>query len=492
MTGNIPMRVIAETATVVDARGNPYLLGMHEPLTREIDIPELDVIGDLPSDLRGIYLRNGPNPRQNPLGVHHWFDGDGMLHGARIGNGKIGYCNRWVRTKGLQAETDAGHAIWPGLIDPPNRALGTAWGADRWLKDTANTDVVFHNGKAVASFYQCGDPYLLDPVTLETLGTIDLAAGGGRSMSAHNMVDETSGELMFFDYATVEPYMTYGVLDAAGRLAHLTPIELPGPRLPHTLAITEHYTILMDLPLFWDPELLKRDAHKVCFFPELPSRFGVIPRHGSGEEVRWFEADPTYIYHIVNAWEEGDEIVLDGCSMGHPEPTSDDRRRFPGPYASLVAWMRLDATYHRWRFNLATGECREEALSDLISEFPMVNGRYYGRRSRYSYHATFADAETVLFDGLVKHDSVTGTTQTYAYGEGRYGSEAPFAPADGGSAEDDGYVITFVTDVRENRAELLIFDARDIAVGPICRALIPQRIPSGFHSCWAPGEHLVG
>jgi len=483
-------RTLSENLARIETFDNPYLQGMHAPVRREIEVPDLEVIGDVPSDLTGIYLRNGPNQRHTPLGSHHWFDGDGMLHGAVIRDGKISYRNRWIATRGLETESRSGKAVWPGIIDRPNRSLEQAWGSDRWLKDTSNTDVVFHNGKAVTTFYQCGDPYLVDPYSLKTLGSIDLKSSGARFMSAHNMVDETSGEMMFFDYATVEPYMTYGVMDAAGRLGHFTPIELPGPRLPHTLAITKRYTILMDLPLFWDAELLKQDAHKVTFHPELPSRFGIIPRHGRGDEIRWFEADPTYIYHIVNAWEEGDEIILDACKLGHPEPGPDDRRRYAGPYANLMAWMKLDATYHRWRFNLKTGACREAPVSDLISEFPSINSRRFGEPTRYSYHVSFAEADTVLFDGLVKYDSVTGTTQQHKFGAGHYGSESPFAPRNGAVEEDDGYVVSFVSIPDEDRAELQIFDAGDIESGALCRALIPQPIPSGFHGCWIAGDRL--
>jgi len=483
--------VISVNSTSIDSRGNPYLEGLHAPTRREIDAFDLKVIGDVPADLNGIYLRNGPNPRHDPLGIHHWFDGDGMLHGVVIEDGRISYRNRWVRTEGFSAEQDAGHAIWPGIIDRPNRALKRAWGSDRCLKDVSNTDVVFHNGKAISTFYQCGDAYVLDPHTLETLGRLDLQGQGGRYMSAHNMVDERSGEMMFFDYATVEPYMTYGVIDALGRLSHFTSIDLPGPRLPHTLAITENHTILMDLPLFWDPELLKQDAHKVRFHPHLPSRFGVIPRHGKGESIRWFEAEPTYIYHIVNAWEEGNKIVLDGCRLGHPEPSQDDRRRYPGPYANLMAWMKLDASYHRWRFNLKNGACTEEARSDLISEFPMINSRRNGLPTRFSYHVSFADADTVLFDGLIKYDAHSGAIQQHRFAPGHYGSESPFAPRDGATEEDDGYVVSFVSIPAEQRAELHVFDARDLESGPVCRALIPNHIASGFHACWIGGDRLT-
>ncbi len=481
------MQAQARTSGHIDTHGNPYLEGPHAPVSREITALDIELIGDLPAGLKGIYLRNGPNPKHSPQGVHHWFDGDGMLHGVEIADGKVNYRNRWVRTEGLAAEEAQGSTIWPGLIDRPNRSLKKSWGADRFLKDCSNTDVVFHNGKAVTTFYQCGEPYLLDPHTLETLGRIDLGAAGGRFMSAHNMVDEHTGEMMFFDYATVEPYMTYGVINPTGTISHFTAIELPGPRLPHSLAITENYTVLMDLPLFWDPELLRQDAHKVTYYRDMPSRLGVIGRHAAGDTIRWFEAEPCYIYHVINAWEEGDWVVMDGCRLEHPEPDQDRRRQFAGPYANLMAWMRLDATYHRWHFNLKTGQCREEPLNDLISEFPMINGRYLGRPSRYSYHVSFAPQETVLFDGLVRYDSHSGAVQQHRYEPGHYGSEAPFAPRIGAVDEDDGYVLSFVSVPAENRAELQVFDGRDISTGPICRALIPQHIPSGFHACWIPG-----
>ena len=293
------MKIISENRASIDSFANPYLEGMHTPVRREIDAPELEIIGDVPSDLNGIYLRNGPNPRRQPLGIHHWFDGDGMLHGVQIRDGKISYRNRWVRTRGYEAENQSGKAIWPGVIDRPNRSLEQAWGSDRWLKDTSNTDVVFHNGQAVTTFYQCGDPYLLDPRTLETLGSIDLQGNGARLMSAHNMVDEDSGEMMFFDYATVEPYMTYGVLDAGGRLSHFTPIELPGARLPHTLAITKNFTILMDYPCSGTPNCSNKMPIKSLFIRNCRAGSALSP--GMEAVIRSVGSRPTQRTFITSS-----------------------------------------------------------------------------------------------------------------------------------------------------------------------------------------------
>ncbi len=480
-----------ETFSYIDSLGNPYLEGLWTPVHDEVVADDLEVIGEVPKDLNGVYLRNGPNPKYQPRGRYHVFDGDGMLHAVEFQNGKATYRNRFVRTEGLAMEEAAGQAIWRGLIDRPDRSLETAWGSDHFLKDNSNTDVVIHNGRALSTFYQCGDAYLQDPRTLEPLGRLDLASMGIRSLSAHSMVDEHTGELLWFDYSTQPPYMTYGVISAAGELVHHVPIDLPGARLPHTLAFTEHYTILMDLPLFWDPELMKNDIHKVTFFPELPSRFGIIPRHGAADSIRWFEAEPAYVYHISNAWEEGDELVLDACRMGTPEPPPIPADASASEISRMMAWGKLDARLYRWRFNLATGETREAWRDERFTEFPMVNGRYAGRKTRYAYHMLVSQTNpTLKFTGLAKYDLDTGAAEVHEFGAGRYGSETPFAPRDGANGEDDGYLVTFVSNEADRSSELQVFDAAALSDGPVGRVKLPVTVPPGFHSCWGP-ERLL-
>jgi carotenoid cleavage dioxygenase len=253
------------------------------------------------------------------------------------------------------------------------------------------------------------------------------------------------------------------------------------------MAFTERYSILMDLPLFWDPKLLERDIHKVDFFPDQPSRFGVIPRYGASNEIRWFEAEPGYIYHVINAWEEGDEIVMDGCRMQHPVPAGS---RSGGELARMLAWLTMDARLYRWRFDLKTGATREEWRDDRICEFPMISSAHMGRRTRYAYAMSIAPEETLRFDGLIKYDTGTGAAETWMFPPGSYASESPFAPRDGAKGEDDGYVVTFVTDAASERSELQLFDARSISRGPVARVPLPQRVPAGFHSCWGSAAQL--
>ena len=464
------------------SHGNPYLLGSYAPVDREVTVDCTEIIGEVPRDLAGVYVRNGPNPQFAPKGRYHWFDGDGMLHAVHIRDGRVTYRNRWVRTTALEQETAAGRPLWSGIMEPlgnnPKHAP---------LKDTANTDVLFHAGQLKPLWYVSGTPYKVDPITLETKGADDFGGQRRCHISAHSKVDEGTGELMFFDFGVKPPYMSYGVVGADGALKHWVPVDLPGPRLPHDMAITSRHSILMDLPVFFGAASVEARRWRTEFHPDVPARFGVIPRFGEASEIRWFEASPCYVYHSINAWEEGDELVLVGCRVKNPMPDPDPA---DGPLAPMLANLRMNAQLHEWRFNLTTGATKERELDDRNTEFPTTNTALRGTPSRYSYNVSIAPARTLFFDGIVKYDLKTGGTQTHMFGEGRHGSEAPFAPRIGGSDEDDGYLLSFVHDEREGRSELVILNAKDVARGPLARVRIPERIPLGFHACWVPASQL--
>ncbi|MQA83671.1 MAG: 9-cis-epoxycarotenoid dioxygenase [Streptosporangiales bacterium] len=472
------------SASVEHAEDNPYLVGVYAPVHTEITADDLEIVGTIPKDLDGVFVRTGPNPQYEPQGRYHWFDGDGMLHAIRFADGRASYRNRWVRTKAFQKEARAGRTLWTGVMEHPggNEAVNRK---GLPLKDTANTSVHYHNGKVLALWYLAGEPYAVDPHTLDTIGVETFDGTLQCDMSAHAKVDERTGELFFFDYGPRPPYLRYGVVDAGGRVTHCVDIDLPGARMPHDMAITDSYAILMDLPLYRDPEAAREGRHKIIFDRELPSRFAVIPRRGTGSEVRWFEASPCYIYHIINAFEDGPEVVLDVCSVSRPQPIGSGN-----PLARMLSYLRLDAHLHRYRFNVRTGGTREERRDDDNTEFPAIPTHLTGRRSRYAYNVHISPKETLLFDGLVKYDLTTGTSERYAFGEGRWGSETPFALRPGAVAEDDGYLVSFVQDEREGRSEVVILDAGDIAAGPVGRVLLPQRVPIGFHATWVRGDQL--
>ena len=467
---------------------HPYLNGAWTPQHAEVTATDLDVIeGRIPDDIDGIYLRNTENQLHQPLGRYHPFDGDGMIHQIDFSGGKASYRNRFVRTRCFQAEQDAGGSLWGGLMDKSSLSKRPGFGAHGSLKDSSSTDIIVHAGKAVSTFYQCGEGYVLDPETLEQEGVASWVPLDG--ISAHPKVDQRTGELLFFNYSKHAPYMHYGVVDRSGKLAHYVPIPLPGPRLPHDMMFTQSWSILCDFPLFWDEELLKRNVHVTRLHEGLASRFALIPRYGQPEDIRWFEAEPTFVLHFINAFEDGDEVVLDGYFEEDPYPPPLENADGYGHMMAYVDEHSFKPKLHRWRFNLADGTTREERLDDRILEFGMMNQRYLGLPYRYAYSTT-SKPGWFLFNGFVKHDMVTGESWSVELPEGRYGSEAPFAPRVGAVDEDDGYLVSFVTDENRGTSECILIDCKRFAEGPVCRIALPHKISSGTHAHWADRSAL--
>ncbi len=467
---------------------HPYRTGAWRPQTREYDAWDLDVVGEIPDDLAGTYVRNTENPLLPSIERYHPFDGDGMLHSISFAAGEAQYHNRFVRTDGFVAEREMGEALFAGVAENVNAAKESCeLGARPNMKDASSTDVVVHNGKALSSFWLCGDLYAFDPVTLEAQGRETFGLPDGVGISAHTKIDEVTNELLFFNYGTEQPYMHYGVVGADGGLAHYIDVPLPGPRLPHDMAFTEHYSILPDLSMFWEPSLIEHGIYLPSFHRDVPTRFAIVPRSGTTEQIQWFEADPTYVLHWINAYEDGEEIVLDGFFQETPSPDPIPEWSFDQNLFRYLDLYSMNAKAHRWRFNLRTGETKEEHLSDRVQEFGMINGRYGGRRHRYSFNALPCEG-WFGFKGVIKQDVDSGTEEILELPDGVFASETVMAPRLGSSAEDDGYLITFTMDVNDDRSECLIVDAADITAGPIARISLPERISSGTHGFWHPAD----
>jgi carotenoid cleavage dioxygenase-like enzyme len=462
---------------------SPYLQENFAPVQEEITTDELVVIGELPADLSGMFVRNGPNPKFAPIGNHQWFDGDGMLHGVQIDNGKASYRNRYVQTRALKMEVEAGRSLWKGPTEPPNFDLphNNLFGP---FKNTANTALVWHSGRLLA-LWEGAEPYEIAVPNLETIGPYNYQSKLASRFTAHPKIDPETGEMMFYGYAvTSEPYLQYSVVSAQGELTKTVIIDIPAPVMMHDFAITENYTIFMYLPLTFSMERIMRGESAYLFESDVASRFGILTRHGDNSDIRWFEALSCYIFHTVNAYEVGEEIVLIASRMSGTKcldipnkfkDTNDDRPRL-----------------YRLRFNLRTGAVREEALDDVASDFPSLNPQRLGRQSRYAYTAKMANGQrpAFSFDGLLKYDFTNNSSQVYELGAGRYGGEAVFVTRPNSNAEDDGWLITFVYDSTTQASELLVLNAQDLTAEPIARVLIPQRVPYGFHGIWIPEASL--
>jgi carotenoid cleavage dioxygenase-like enzyme len=459
-----------------------YTSGAHAPVAQELDSGPLPLAGEIPQDLHGLFVRNSSNPKYPPKGRYHWFDGDGMVHGLWFEKGEVTYRNRWIQTAQLKAEDEKGEAIWGGLFAPP--LLDHPLGA---VKDTANTDLVWHGGKLLATWWLAGTPYQIAVPSLQTMGPETFGGNLQVPMASHPKVDPRSGDLVFFGYSMVRrPFYHYGVVSADGSSVHSTPIDLPTPHIPHDIAITENYSIIFDLPLGWDAKALREGRRSLGFDREKPGRIGVLPRFGTQDSLRWFDVDPCYVYHTITAFERGTEIYIWACRIEDPIPArADDTGR-----VARLDTVHLQPHLYLWRIDLRSGEVKGEVQDDRHTEFPRIHDAYWTHPTRYSYNPRIAPCSDLSFDAFIKYDLTTGTSETCAYEEGWLGGEVLFAPRPGGSGEDDGWVLSILTHVGGQGSKLQIVDAKQVGAGALAEVTLPQAIPLGFHGAWVPGEEV--
>jgi carotenoid cleavage dioxygenase-like enzyme len=463
-----------------ESEQNPFLKGNFAPWRMEGDAPDLEIVGELPRELLGTYFRNGPNPAFEPIGRYHWFDGDGMIHAIRLEDGRAQYKNRWVASEGLKEERAAGRALYPGLLE-----MGTTE-APRF-KVTGNTNTVFHAERLLA-LVESSLPTELHPRTLETVGLYDFGGRLTGAMTAHPKLDPVNGEMLFFGYSPFPPYLQYHVVDAAGAIVHSEPIDLAWPSMIHDFAVTEHHAIFLLCPIVFDFEKMAANGSIFSWEPERGTRIGVMPRRGTSADVRWFETDPCYVFHPMNAYEEGEGVVLDVHRY--------ERLQFMSPSAARNHEWRDQqvARLHRWRLDLARGGLRSEPLDDHEGEFPRIDERRVGRKHRFGYFAVVGpEGNQTLqpeFTSVAMIDLERGgRVDVRAHGAGNGCGEPVFVPRHEDAAEDDGWVLYLAYDHDRNASELVVADAREFDSEPVARVMLPHRVPYGFHGNWVGDPH---
>jgi carotenoid cleavage dioxygenase-like enzyme len=465
-------------AKVTNVRNQPMLSGTFVPVSDELDVADLAVTGPLPASLQGTFLRIGPNPMFEPLGRYHMFDGDGMLHGVTIADGQVSYRNRWIRSAGLEAEMRAGRALYGGLGElhmPGPDEVGDA-GA---MKNVANTNIIHHAGRYLA-LWEAGPP---TEITRE-LDTVGLHDFGGRldgAFTAHPKIDPRTGQMLAFAYQPFPPYLRYYQIDAGGTLARTVDIDLPEPVVMHDFAITENHVVFVDSPMILDIMAALRGEPMFRWDPEHQTRVGIMPR--DGDQVTWYETEAAYVNHFWNAWEDGDTLTFAGSRLVGAAYTAgkDGAMDREGADAEPGRPTRYDV-------ELGAGKVRVEQFDDLGGDFPRINDAHCGVRSRYLYMGAFRDEPTIVghFDTVVKYDADTATRSMWWCGPTSVTGEAVFVADVDGRAEDDGWLLSCVTDRSDDSTDLVVIDARDVAAGPIARIHLPRRLPFGFHANWFP------
>jgi len=432
-----------------------HLRGNFAPVPTETQAVDLPIQGAVPRALRGLYVRNGPNPRAGQSS--HWFVGDGMLHGVELRDGRAAsYRNRWVRTRRF-------------VEDAP------AFGPDG-LRDltvgVANTHVVAHAGRLLA-LVETSFPMEVTRA-LETVGCFDFGERLTTGMTAHPKLCPRTGELHFFGYSFMPPFLTYHRTDAGGRLVQSEVIEVPGPTMIHDFAITDRHVVFMDLPLVFDLEMAMAGTLPYRWSDEYGARVGVMPRGGTSADVRWVEVSPCYVFHPLNAYEdEHGAVIMD--VVRYPELWRDGL--FAGPPGCL----------HRWRIDVGAGRVSEQPLDDRAIEFPRLDDRRLGLPHRYGYAVyTERGVDHGIGTALIKYDLRSGASAAHDFGPGRVPAEPVFVPASPAAAEDQGWLLTYVYDAARDGSDLVILDAADFTGKPVATISLPQRVPFGFHGSWIP------
>ncbi|MEQ1700945.1 MAG: carotenoid oxygenase family protein [Ilumatobacteraceae bacterium] len=458
--------------TDLDTWQTPFLQGLMAPVSDERDDRDLAVIGEIPSALRGMFVRTGPNPQFAPMGAYHPFDGDGMLHAVYLEDGAARYRNRFIESRGLLAERARGRACYGGMSnfrfpEPDVLAEGGM------LKNTANTATVRHAGRYLSMLEAC-PPTEFDR-DLNTLGEHDFGGLLQGPMTAHPKVDPVTGDMLFFGYSPMAPYLRYHEVNNAGQLVNSTEIEIPAPVMMHDFVITEHYAIFLDSPAVFDVRRMLDGGEPMSWVPDNGTRIGVIPRGGAGTDVRWFDVDNCYVVHFFNAWESGDTIEIRAPRM--PDMPGGFNFENPGAAREPLPWG--------WTLDLVSGKVTDGQTSDHASEFPRVNESFTGRATRFGYACPQRTWDFEFdFEGVVKFDFENGSSSAHYYGESEVSGEHVFAPDPAGTGEDDGWLMSFVTDRATQQSELVILDARDVAAGPVARVQMAARVPLGFHANW--------
>jgi carotenoid cleavage dioxygenase len=438
-----------------------YMEGNFAPVRDETTAFDLPVEGAIPSALEGRYLRNGPNPAAGDPG--HWFLGEGMLHGVELRGGRATwYRNRYVHTKSFEEG---------------RRLFGENGRLDLEV-NVANTSVVAHGGRILA-LVENTVPTEVDR-DLDTVGPFDYGGRLTTAMTAHPKRCPVTGELHFFGYGVFPPLLTYHRADAAGNLVQSETIDVPGPTMIHDFAITEHSVVFMDLPVVCDPSLLLAGTMPYRWSDDYGARIGVMPRaRGTNADVRWFEIEPCYVFHVLNA-AEAEPGQLDIDVVRYPHLWRDDRDAFE------------PARLHRWMVDVAAGTVKEEALDDRAVEFPRVDDRRIGRAARFGYAVRSRPGSDgfALDTALVKYDLGAGTAEEHRFDPGCTPGEAVFVPVSGAAGEDDGYLLAYVYDAGSDRSSLQVLDASDFTASPVATVTLPQRVPFGFHGSWVADAEL--
>lgn len=452
------MPALSTQGVSADPADNPYLTGVHRPMTTELTLEDLPVVGAIPAALDGRYLKMGPNPMSPDTAKYHWFAGDGMIHGLQIQDGRaLWYRNRWIRS------------------DAVSKALGAPrTPGPRHLFDTVNTNVMTFAG-ATLGLVEAGSTPVEIGETLETLRYTDFDGTLRGSFSAHPHVDPVTGEMHAICYdASKWSRIRYVVVAPDGKVRREVKIPVKHGPMIHDCALTQRFAVILDLPVAFSLSAAASGYH----FPyrwkkSHAARVGLLPRDGLASDIIWCKLEPCFVFHSVNSYDTADgRVVLD--VIVHD-------RMF---WKSTAGPDSQATTLERWIIDPSAAKIERSVIDPAPQEFPRIDVRRSGLPHRYAY--TMAMTGPFLGSGLFKHDLEARTRQGHDFGPDRHPCEFVFVPAHDGAEEDEGWLMGLVIDAKADTTDLVILDARRFEAPPVASIKLPHRIPPGFHGSWLP------
>jgi len=501
--------VVAVTGGPRGRNESPWLQGNFGPVAYEVEGECELVLGALPEELHGAYMRNGYNSALRPLYDYHHFEADGMIHCVRLGGDKVRYGNRFVRTKRFELETKVGRPMMVRISDltgirglmtlalrQVQCMMGIIPGSGMITKGygTGNTSIILQGDKLYA--LQEGDaPFEIRGLcsgAVETIRVAEELVEGMPGASSHPKYDQKNGYLYSFGYQVPQkPYVTIGRYREDGSLERTVPLmTVQNPTLMHDFAMTENYIVIMETALQFDfKNMVVNNDNAITLNKNAPTRFGILGKNDTDEsKLTWVELpESCWISHVANAAE------VDGCIQVDAIHYSD--LDFNAPNGEEFISER---NLCRWMINLETGVAERATLSldGLRPEFPVINPLYACDADyKWSWMLLVDDlANPPKFSSVAKMDMNTaardrqrGIVASIKFGHETYGNELIFVPRfqepERCISEDDGYLMGFINDEAngDHTSYFVVYDALTMDQTPVCKYRLPQRVPYGLH-----------
>jgi carotenoid cleavage dioxygenase-like enzyme len=484
-----------QTSTSLQFPDDVVFNGYAAPVRIEGEVHDLEVIGRIPPELDGVYYRNSADHAYPPLhGKDIFLNGDGMLHMLRLSRGHADLTMRYVRTHKFLRERAARKALF-GEYRNPFTDSPEVQGEDA---NTANTSVMWHHNRLYA-LKEAGRPYEIDPVTLETRGESNF--GGqltSRTFTAHPKIDPVTGECIAFSYNCegiasneIEVY----TIDREGQFGRTERFTAPYCSMVHDFLVSRNFIAFVICPMVCDWDMVKSGAPFWHWDNQRQTHIAVIPRDKGVAGIQWFTAPKLAMQtHTFNAWEEGGNLMLDhfvndsGWLSQFPDlhnPTAPEKPPFG----------------ERWvvPLNSSGSSVEIRRFINHIGEMPVIDARFGMGKLRHFWFGTNNPALGPMlprgpkgppFTCLGHLDEATGKLDLFYAGPDSSPEEPCFVPRHPNAEEGDGFLLSVVGRRAQNRTDLVILDARNLAAGPVAVVKFPCRVHEGFHGIWVPSVAL--